>query len=254
MQFPSGETPVCTPGDGRAPLKRERSTRCAFEPRKDFSGLRQISVKKKRILILGGGFGGVYVAVHLGKMLSKRELEETEIALVNRENYIVFQPLLPEVISGSVELNHVIAPIRRMAPRANLYTRDIESIDPVARTVTLSPGVRPTPLTLSYDHLVIAMGTRLDYSKIPGMREHASPFKYLGDALYLRNQLVRMLEEAEAESDPECRKRLLTFVVAGGGFSGVECIAEMNDFLREAVRRLPQHSGARPPPDIASAR
>ena len=196
---------------------------------------RQICVTKKRILILGGGFGGVYVAVHLGKMLSQRELEETEIALVNRENYIVFQPLLPEVISGSVELNHVIAPIRRMAPRANLYTRDIESIDPVARTVTLSPGVRPTPLTLSYDHLVIAMGTRLDYSKIPGMREHASPFKYLGDALYLRNQLVRMLEEAEAESDPESRKRLLTFVVAGGGFSGVECIAEMNDFLREAV-------------------
>ena len=173
---------------------------------------------KKRILILGGGFGGVYVALHLGKMLSQRELEETEIALVNRENYIVFQPLLPEVISGSVELNHVIAPIRRMAPRANLYTRDIESIDPIARTVMLSPGIRPTPLTLSYDHLVIAMGTRLDYSKIPGMREHASPFKYLGDALYLRNQLVRMLEEAEAESDPESRKRLLTFVVAGGGF------------------------------------
>jgi NADH:quinone reductase (non-electrogenic) len=194
-----------------------------------------MDVTKKRILILGGGFCGVYVAVHLGKMLSRSELEETEIALVNRENYIVFQPLLPEVISGSVELNHVITPIRRMAPRANLYTRDIESIDPVARTVTLSPGVRPTPLTLSYDHLVIAMGTRLAYSKIPGMREHASPFKYLGDALYLRNQLVRMLEEAEAESDRESRKRLLTFVVAGGGFSGVECIAEMNDFLREAV-------------------
>jgi NADH:quinone reductase (non-electrogenic) len=192
-------------------------------------------VTKKRILILGGGFGGVYVAVHLGRILSREELERTEIALVNRENYIVFQPLLPEVISGSVELNHVIAPIRRMAPRARLYTRDIESIDPVARTVTLSPGVRPSTLTLDYDQLVIAMGTRLDHSKIPGMREHASPFKYLRDALYLRNQLVRMLEEAEAESDPECRKGLLTFVVAGGGFSGVECIAEMNDFLREAV-------------------
>jgi NADH:ubiquinone reductase (H+-translocating) len=197
--------------------------------------VRRIDVTKKRILILGGGFGGVYVAVHLGKMFSQRELEETEIALVNRENYIVFQPLLPEVISGSVELNHVIAPIRRMAPKARIYTRDIESIDLNAHTVTLSPGVRPTTLALSYDHLVIAMGTRLDHSKIPGMHEHASPFKYLGDALYLRNQLVRMLEEAEAESDQECRKRLLTFVVAGGGFSGVECIAEMNDFLREAV-------------------
>jgi NADH:ubiquinone reductase (H+-translocating) len=122
-----------------------------------------------------------------------------------------------------------------MAPRAHLYTRDIESIDPIARTVTLSPGVRPTTLSLNYDHLVIAMGTRLDHGKIPGMHEHASPFKYLGDALFLRNQLVRMLEEAEAERDPEIRKRLLTFVVAGGGFSGIRCIAEMNEFLREAV-------------------
>ena len=190
---------------------------------------------KKRVVILGGGFGGVYVAVHLGKLLTAEELKQTEIVLVSRENYIVFQPLLPEVISGSVELNHVIAPIRRMAPKALLHTREVESIDPHARTVTLSPAGRPVPLTLSYDHLVVAMGTRLDDSKIPGMREHASPFKYLGDALYIRNQIVRALEEAETETDPEVRKRLLTFVVAGGGFSGVECIAEMNDFLREAV-------------------
>jgi NADH dehydrogenase len=191
---------------------------------------------KRRILILGGGFGGVYVAVHLGKLLTAGERAEIEIALVNRENYIVFQPLLPEVISGSVELNHVIAPIRRMAPAAQLYTRDVESIDLAARTVTLAPGARPERLTLEYEHLVLALGTCLDHSKIPGMREHASPFKYLGDALYLRNQLVRALEDAETESDPETRRHLLTFVVAGGGFSGVECIAEMNDFLREAVR------------------
>jgi NADH:ubiquinone reductase (H+-translocating) len=191
---------------------------------------------KKRVLILGGGFGGIYVAVHLGKLLTPRELEEIEVVLVNKENYITFQPLLPEVISGSVELNHVIAPIRRMAPKALLYTRDVETIDPIRRVVTLSPGARPEALTLTYDHLVIAMGTRLDHSKIPGMREHASPFKYLGDALYLRHQLIRALEEAETETDPEMRRQLLTFVVAGGGFSGVECIAEMNDFLREAVR------------------
>ncbi|HTG53069.1 MAG TPA: FAD-dependent oxidoreductase, partial [Candidatus Tectomicrobia bacterium] len=190
---------------------------------------------KRRVLILGGGFGGVYVAVHLGKLLSKKELEEIEIALVNRENYIVFQPLLPEVVSGSVELNHVIAPIRRMAPRARLFTRDVESIDPGQRIVTLAPGIRPSTTSIHYDHLVIALGTRLDHSKIPGMREHAHPFKYLGDALYLRNQLVHALEEAEVETDPDMRRRLLTFVVAGGGFSGVECIAEMNDFLRDAV-------------------
>src|SRR5882724_88542 len=107
-------------------------------------------------------------------MLSRGELEETEIALVSAENYVTFQPLLPEVISGSVELNHVIVPLRTMAPKARLYTRTIESIDPAAHTVTLSLGARPEPLTLSYDHLVIAMGTQLDPSKIPGMREHAS--------------------------------------------------------------------------------
>src|ERR1700746_2941251 len=191
--------------------------------------------RKKRIVILGGGFGGGYVAVYLEKLFSSGELKEIEIVLVNRENYIVFQPLLPEVISGSVELNHVIAPIRRMAPKAQLYTREVEWIDPGARRVTLSPGIAPPSVSLRYDHLVIAMGTRLDYSKIRGMREHASPFKYLSDALYLRNQLVRVLEEAETEPDPEIRRRLLTFVVAGGGFSGVECIAEMNDFLRDAV-------------------
>lgn len=198
--------------------------------------LRIMNAQKKRILILGGGFGGVYTALHLGKMLTAKEREEWEIGIVSVENYMVFQPLLPEVISGSVELNHVIAPIRRMAPRANLYTREVESIDPVNKVVRLSPGVRPTSLELKYDHLVIALGTQLDYSKIPGMREHAHPFKYLGDALFLRNELVGMLEEAEAEDDPEERKRMLTFIVAGGGFSGVECIAEMNDFLREAVR------------------
>lgn len=191
---------------------------------------------KKRILILGGGFGGAYVAAHLGKRLTAQERKETEIVLVSRENYITFQPLLPEVISGSVELNHVIAPLRRLAPRALVYTREVDSIDPHRRVVTLSPGCRPAPVELDYDHLVIAMGTCLDHSKIPGMREHASPFKYLGDALYLRNQLVRALEDAETETDPEIRRQLLTFVVAGGGFSGVECIAEMNDFLREAVR------------------
>jgi NADH dehydrogenase len=190
----------------------------------------------RRILILGGGFGGVYTAVHLEKLMTPEERESTEITIVSRDNYMVFQPLLPEVISGSVELNHVICPIRRLAKSARLYTHEVESIDLNNRTVKLSPRLKPASTVLSYDHLVIALGTQLDYSKIPGMREHATPFKYLGDALYLRNQLVAALECAETEQDPEIRRSLLTFVVAGGGFSGVECIAEMNDFLREAIR------------------
>jgi NADH dehydrogenase len=191
---------------------------------------------KKTILILGGGFGGVYTAVFLEKLMTAAERETTEVVIVSRDNYMVFQPLLPEVISGSVELNHVISPIRRLARSARLYTREVEAIDLANRTVKLSPGAKPMSAMISYDHLVIALGTRLDGSRIPGMEEHASPFKYLGDALYLRHQLVRALEQAEEEADPGIRKSLLTFVVAGGGFSGVECIAEMNDFLREAVK------------------
>ena len=191
---------------------------------------------KKKIVILGGGFGGVYTAIHLEKLMTPDEQMSVEVAIVSRDNYMVFQPLLPEVISGSVELNHVICPIRRLAKRARLYSREVEAIDLATRTIKLSPGAKPAPSMIEYDHLVIALGTQLDYSKIPGMREHASAFKYLGDALYLRNQLVRALEEAEEEANPELRRALLTFVVAGGGFSGVECIAEMNDFLREAVR------------------
>jgi NADH dehydrogenase len=193
-------------------------------------------MKKKTILILGGGFGGVYTAVYLDRLMTRDERANVEVVIASRDNYIVFQPLLPEVISGSVELNHVISPIRRLAKGARLHSREVQSIDLEHRTVQLSPGVKPTPLTVPFDHLVIALGSRLDPGKIPGMQEHASSFKYLGDALYLRNQLVRSLEEADTESDPDLRRSLLTFVVAGGGFSGVECIAEMNDFLRVAIR------------------
>jgi NADH dehydrogenase len=191
---------------------------------------------KKRILILGGGFGGVYTAMYLGKLMSKDELAATEITIVSNENYIVFQPLLPEVISGTIETLHCITPIRRLAKKAQLYTRRVEEIDIENKTVRLAPGYLPKPLHLKYDHLVVGLGTKLNYSLVPGMQEHAIPFKYLGDALRLRNEAVRAMEEGNIETDPEEKKKLLTFVVGGGGFSGVECIAELNDFLTEAIK------------------
>lgn len=189
----------------------------------------------KRVLILGGGFGGVYTAMYLERLL-RRASEPFEIALVNRDNYLVFQPMLPEVVSGAINTLHVICPIRRLAPRTHVYTREIEQIDLGSKTVRLAPGCRPKPLVLEYDHLVLALGNVLDDTKVPGMRDHALPFKYLGDGLLLRNHLVHVLEEADTESDPAERQRLLTFVVAGGGFSGVECAAELNDFVRSAVK------------------
>ncbi|QDU63046.1 NADH dehydrogenase-like protein [Planctomycetes bacterium Pan216] len=191
---------------------------------------------QKRVVILGGGFAGVYTAMYLERALPKSMRDQVEISLVSRENYIVFQPLLPEVVSGSIELLHAISPIRRLVRQTRLYSREIQNIDLDEKTIHLFPGCRPQTATIRYDHLVIGLGTQLDYSRVPGMREHSIPFRYLGDALRLRNHLVNTLEEADNETDPENRRELLTFVVAGGGFSGVECIAEMNDLLRSAIK------------------
>jgi NADH dehydrogenase len=190
--------------------------------------------KKTRILIIGGGFGGVYTAMALERLLKKDP--SVEVGLISKENYLVFQPMLPEVISGSIGILDTITPIRRLCPRTNLYTREVESIDLNNKTVKTSTGFRPRPHQLEYDHLVIAVGNVTSFAGQPGLAEHALPFKYLGDALVLRNHLIHALEEADIEPDPELRKALLTFVVAGGGFSGVEAVAELNDFVRAGSR------------------
>jgi NADH dehydrogenase len=188
---------------------------------------------KKKILVLGGGFAGMYAARHLEKVLRP---EEVEISLVNQENYSVYQPMLPEVISGSIGLTDVVSPIRRICPRSHLIMREVESIDLANKVVTVSPGFRPRRLELHYDYLVIALGGVTNFYGMPGMIENAKPFRTLADAVALRNHLIHALEEADVETDPEIRQKLLTFVVAGGGFSGVEVMAELNDFVH-AVKR-----------------
>jgi NADH dehydrogenase len=189
--------------------------------------------KRKRILVLGGGFGGIYTAMALEKSL--RRDEDVEIALINRENYMVFQPMLAEIISGSIEILHTIAPIRRLCPTVTLHVREVESIDLDNKVVFTSPGFRPHAHTIEYDYLVLALGNVLNFSIMPGLEEHALPFKNLGDALLLRNHIIHALEEADIEEDQDLRRRLLTFVVAGGGFSGVEVVAELNDIVHKIV-------------------
>jgi NADH:quinone reductase (non-electrogenic) len=190
-----------------------------------------------RILILGGGFGGVYTALTLERLL-KRELRrgEVELGLVSRENYIVFQPMLPEVISGSIGITDTITPIRRLCPNTNLYTRTIESIDLAHHGVAATATFGSKQCHLHWDHLVIALGNVTSFAGQPGLAEYAMPFKYLGDALALRNRIIHTLEEADIEPDAAVRRALLTFVVAGGGFSGVEAVAELNDFVRTAAK------------------
>lgn len=190
---------------------------------------------QKRIVIIGGGFGGIHTARTLDKLLRPGE---AEVCLVNRENYFVFQPLLPEVLTGSLGVLDTVAPIRKLCPHTRLYTREVERIDFASRQVVLAPGFRPRANLLSYDALVLAPGAVVDFTGMPGMAEHAIPFRTLGDALRLRNRLIQVLEEADNETDVEFRKRLLTFVVAGGGFSGIKVVAEINDFVRGAVRHF----------------
>ena len=210
----------------------------------------------KRIVILGGGFGGAYTARHLGSMLKPGE---ASVTLINRENYSVYQPMLPEVISGTIGFTDVVSPIRQLSPRTELITREVESIDLKNKIVTVSPGFRPRSMEVPYDYLVIALGGSTDYSGKPGLLEHAKPFRTLADALSLRSHLIHVLEEAEFEDDPQFRKKLLTFVVAGGGFSGVEVIAELHDFVSsnnyprlrsEKIRCILVHSGDRILPEI----
>jgi len=195
--------------------------------------------KRTRVVILGGGFGGIYTALHLEKELRKRD--DFEITLVNKENYFVFQPMLAEVVSGNIGILDTVSPIRRMLPRTDLQVRDVESIDTKQQTVTTTPGFRQQPNVIHYDHLVLALGNVTDFRGLRGLPEHAIPFKNLSDALYIRNHVIHVLEEAAIEhKDEQLRQQLLTFVVAGGGFSGVEVVAELNDFVRDVVRNYPQ--------------
>jgi NADH dehydrogenase len=159
---------------------------------------------------------------------------------VNKENYFVFQPMLPEVISGSIGMLDTVSPIRRLLRRTRLHVRELESVDLENRTITTSPGFKPHQHVINYDYLVVALGNVTDFRGLRGLPEHAIPFKNLADALNLRNHVIRALEEAAIEDDDmQLRQQLLTFVIAGGGFSGVEVAAELNDFVREVARNYP---------------
>lgn len=192
-----------------------------------------MSETRKQIVILGGGFGGVYTARTLERLLKPGE---ADVILVNRQNYWVYQPMLPEVISGSIALMDVVSPIRRLCPRTHLVMREVEDIDLKNKIVTVSPGFRPRQKKIPYDYLVIALGEVTNFYGMPGMIENAMPFRTLADAIALRNHIIHVLEEADVEEDLSLRKKLLTFVVGGGGFSGVEVLAELNNFVREVKK------------------
>src|SRR5260370_11166671 len=192
-----------------------------------------MSDRRNQIVILGGGFAGVYTARCLERMLKP---EEADIWLINRENYWVYQPMLPEVISGSIALMDVVSPIRRLCPRTQLVMREVEDIDLKNKVVTASPGFRPRPKKIPYDYLVIALGEVTNFYGMPGMFENVMPFRTLADAIAVRNHVIHVLEEADVEEDAAFLRNLLTFVVVGGAFSAVESFAELNNFTRSVKK------------------
>jgi len=192
---------------------------------------------RKRVLILGGGFGGLYTALELEKRLARRP--EVEVTLVNRENFFLFTPMLHEVAASDLDFTHIVNPVRKLLRRTRFFQGTVEAIDLKDRRVTVSHGSEHRH-ELEYDYLVVALGAVTNFYNLPGLAERALTMKSLGDAIHLRGQLIKNLEEADFESNPEERIPLLTFVVAGGGFAGVETAAAVNDFVREALEFYPR--------------
>lgn len=192
----------------------------------------------RRIIVLGAGFGGIYAVRELERLIGNDP--SIEITLVNSENFFLFTPMLHEVAASDLDLTHIVNPIRKLLKRAQFFNGDVQSIDCQKREVVVTHGVETDhPHHLPYDHLVLAMGSVTNFWGLPGLDQRAFTLKTLGDAIALRNRLIDALEEADFECCLLTRRRMLTFVVAGGGFAGVEAIAGINDFLREAVRHYP---------------
>ena len=193
----------------------------------------------RRIVILGGGIGGVYTAVNLGRLW--RRQRGVEVTLVSRDNYFLMTPFLFEAGSGVLDPRHAVSPIRRMLrPPARFLEADVESIDFDARVVTArhDPGDAEA-YQLPYDHLVLSLGGVTNLKIIPGS-EHAMTFKTLADAIYLRNVVIDNFEHADAEPDDAERRRLLTFCVIGAGLVGVELMGELTAFVRHIARSYPR--------------
>lgn len=196
----------------------------------------------RKIIILGSGFGGLYAALEFEKVLQTRS--DLDVVLVNRDNYFLFTPMLHEIAASDLDITHIVNPVRKLLKRVRFFNGDVDSINVEGKEVVVSHGLDvPHSHTLPFDDLIISLGSETNFFNLPGVEERALTMKSLGDAIYLRNRMIEHMEEADFECCKDIREALLTFVVAGGGFSGVETVAAMHDFLLEA---LPSYPNLRP--------
>ncbi len=202
------------------------------------------NAQRPRIVILGAGFAGVHAARELARLLPGDE--DGDITLVDQHNYLLFTPMLTELAGGQIEASHVVSAVRRLSPRIGFAQGRVDEVDVDSKRVTLTlgeeeAGIPKARRTLEADHLVIALGSVTSFHGIPGVREHALTIKSVGDAAAIRNRALELLERADAAADEGQRRDLLSIVVAGGGFSGVETMAALNGLLRDVAARHYPH-------------
>jgi NADH dehydrogenase len=194
------------------------------------------STRAPKIVILGGGFGGIAVAQRLEHRLQPGD---AEVTLISRENFSLFTPMLPEVSSGALDVRHVVTPIRPQLRRTTFILADVTALDISAKTVTFTHTLTLESESIPYDHLVLALGSSTSTFDLPGVAERVFALKTLEDAGILRNRFVYLLELADSTEDSEQRRRLLTVTVVGGGFTGVEAAGEVVELFHSVLKFYP---------------
>jgi len=195
---------------------------------------------KRRILILGGGFAGAYTARHLEKRL--RRAPDVEVMLLARENFLLFTPMLHEVAGSDVSVTDIVQPLRNMLRHTRVAIVEVEAIDLAQKQVQMVHVSTGRRFTVTYDKLVLALGAVTNFYHTPGLEEHALTMKTLGDAILVRNRVIDALNIADNIADDAERRAVLTVVIAGGGFAGVETAGALNGLLREVMKFYPRVS------------
>jgi NADH dehydrogenase len=190
-----------------------------------------------RIVILGGGFAGLSTAAQLEKLLRKRP--EVKITLVSRDNYSLFTPMLSEVAGGGIEPSHIVNPIRGFLKRTDFREGVVSAIDLANQTIETEHPQSHDTSTIHYDRLVLALGSVTNYRGLPGVKENSFGLKTMADAQAIRDHTLSILEQADLIPTSEERACLLTFLIAGGGFSGAELCGALEDFIERALRLYP---------------
>ncbi|RNJ80082.1 MAG: NAD(P)/FAD-dependent oxidoreductase [Nitrosopumilus sp. B06] len=191
----------------------------------------------RRIVVLGGGFAGIECARRLESEFGGDM--ETELVMISEDNFMLFTPMLPQVASGMIETRHIILPIRTICKKTKFYEGRIKNIDPHGKLVTLWGTGDRESISVSYDFLIVALGSETNFFGMADVEQNAYTMKTLNDAVMLRNRVIDMFEQAENETDSAIKKSLLSFVVAGGGFAGIETAGELMDLLLDARIHYP---------------